>query len=243
MKANLLLKTAPHGFGLAVVVLVLALGSGCATTQAPTAADERLTVPAAADERAYLGLAATNGEFDLEDIHCEILVVDCFDMYCHICQAGAPHLNELYRLTQEGGLGDRIKFIGIGVGDTPLEVTAYKQKLHVMFPVFPDRHTLIAKRFGPVRLPNLLVLRIRNGQWELIQSMTGPLLDPAGFLAHLQADLSAAGDLHSWSSIAQLAQPTCQADAADGRSGCPYLQNKAGKTSPHCFNNNQNCAD
>jgi hypothetical protein len=233
MKANQLVKPVQRGICFAFAVMALALAGGCAT-YAPTAADERLAVPADAAERAYLGLSAETGAFDLEDIPCEILVVDCFDMYCHVCQTGAPHLNELYRLTQARGLGDRIKFIGLGVGDTPLEVAAYKQKLHVLFPVFPDRHTVIARRFGPVRLPNLLVLRNRNGQLELIQSMTGALLDPAGFLAHLQTELADA-KLHSWSSTAQLAQPTCDENAAARRGGCPYQSGLTGGTTTPLF--------
>ncbi len=210
----------------ALAALAAALWGGCAT-YAPTAVVEQLTVPADTAERAYLGLSAETGAFQLEDIHCEILVVDCFDMYCHICQAGAPHLNALYRLAQERGLGDRIKFIGLGVGDTPLEVATYKQKLLVPFPVFPDRHTVIAKRFGPVRLPNLLVLRNRNGRLELIQSITGDVLDPAGLFSHLQAELAEA-KLHSWSSDAQMAQPTCDVNSAASGGGCPYQQGLLG---------------
>jgi hypothetical protein len=226
MKAKHLAKPVQRGICFVLVALALALWGGCAT-QAPTAVVERLATPADMADRAYLGLTTDPGTFQLEDIRCEILVVDCFDMYCHVCQAGAPHLNELYRLTQARGLGDRIKFIGLGVGDTPLEVAAYKQKLQVLFPVFPDRHTVIAKRFGPVRLPNLLVLRNRNGRLELIQIMTGTLLDPAGLLAHLQAELADA-KLHSWSSTAQLAQPTCNETATSGQNGCPYHQGSLG---------------
>lgn len=197
---------------------MLVFWAGCAT-HTPTAADQLLQIPTDVTARSYLGLAAKSGTFQLEDIQCDILVIDCFDIYCHNCWAGAPQVNKLYQLVQTNSLGNRIKFIGLGVGDTPLEAVAYKQELHVPFPVFSDRHTAITQRFGPVQLPNLLVLRKLNGHLILIQSVSGALLDPAGLLAHLRAKLSTA-KLHSWSSIAQLAQPTCSVNSCS----CPFPQ-------------------
>src|SRR5258708_39276071 len=87
----------------------------------------------------YLGLAAGTTNFALADIRCEVLVVDFFDMYCHICQRESKHVNDLYEAAQNRNLSTRIKFVGIGVGDTPLEASTFKRKFGVPFPVFPDR--------------------------------------------------------------------------------------------------------
>ncbi len=147
--------------------------------------------------------------FRLEDIRCDVLVVDCFDMYCHVCQTGARHLNELYGLAQTRGLGERVKFIGLGVGDTPFEVATYKEKFKVPFPLFPDRRTLIARTLGEVKLPNLLVLRNRSGRLEVLHRSPGVLLDAAKLLSQIQADLTQAVPTH-WSDTLQAAQPTCE---------------------------------
>ena len=211
-------RAGQRGFCLVLAVVALAFGGGCAT-QAPTAASRQLPVPGNGAERAYLGVTAKTGSFQLANIQCDILVIDCFDLYCHNCWADAPRMNELYRLVQAHHLGDRIKFIGLGVGDTPLEAATYKHKFHVPYPVFSDRFAIITQRFGPLRLPNLLVLRKLNGHLILIQSVTGALLDPAGLFAHLRAEL-AATHLHSWSTIAQLDQPTCGIESCN----CPYSQ-------------------
>src|SRR5258708_4746078 len=75
--------------------------AGCATAPPPSPADYRLPVPQGDLERSYLGLPAEASGFLLQEIETEVLVVDCFDMYCHLCQTGAKHVNELYKLAQE----------------------------------------------------------------------------------------------------------------------------------------------
>jgi hypothetical protein len=159
-------------------------------------------------ERDYLGLpnAATN--FVLEEIRCDVLVIDCFDMYCHICQNGAKHVNELHRLIQERDLGSRVKFIGLGLGDTPLEVATYKEKFKVPFPVFPDRRSAVAKQFGPVRVPNLLILRKQGGDLRLVNSSPGVLLDPPKVLSNIQNMLKQDSS-YRWNDNAQSSQVTC----------------------------------
>ena len=187
-----------------------ALLSGCATSRSASDVNgDRLVAPQSQAERAYLGLSSDVSTFRLEDIRCEVLVVDCFDMYCHVCQTGARHINELYGLAQARGLGERVKFIGLGIGDTAFEVATYKDKFKVPFPLFPDRRTLIARTLGEVKLPNLLVLRNRSGRLEVLHRSPGVLLDGAKLLSQIQADLTQARPPH-WSDTLQAAQPTCE---------------------------------
>jgi len=132
-----------------------------------------MVVPESEAARTYLGLEASRDRFVLEDIQSELLVVDCFDMYCHSCQTGAKHVNELYAMVQEHGLADRIKFIGLGINNTPLETATFRRKFDVPFPSFPDRRRDISNQFGRVRLPSILVLRFRLGRWEVMHRTTG----------------------------------------------------------------------
>lgn len=202
---------------LAVVLAAAGLSCGCHTPGPATPAETHLPTPLSEAERNYLGLPAAAADFQLEDIRCEILVVDCFDMYCHICQSGAKHVNELYRLTQERDLGSRVKVVGLGVGDTPLEVATYKEKLKVPFPLFPDRRALVAKRFGEVKLPSLLVLRNAGGRLQLLHRSTGALLDPAKLVSQLQADLASTPP-HARNDGIQAPQPTCPVGSTACRS-------------------------
>ena len=194
---------------LATASVLVSLLFACSTAPPPPkAADYRLAVPQAEADRAYLGLPQEGSSFRLEDIRCDVLVIDCFDMYCHICQAGAPHVNELYRLAQARGLGNRVKFVGLGAGDTPLEVATYREKFKVPFPVFPDRRVVILKQFGELKLPNLIILRNRAGKLEVINQSPGPILNPAKVLSHIETDLSRLQP-HRWDDAVQTTQPTC----------------------------------
>ena len=212
-------------FLISAIAAVATLLSGCATAPEPSAAERRLGVPESADERQYLGLLGDAPTFELQGIHCEVLVIDCFDMYCHICQSGAKHVNELYRLTQERGLGASVKFVGLGLGDTPLEVSTYKEKFKVPFPVFPDRRSAVARQFGPVKLPNLIILRKQGDGLEVIHTSSGPLLHPSEVMDQIQSTLKQERSNH-WEDAAQASQPTCGDDcprnaalpAAPGRS-------------------------
>jgi AhpC/TSA family protein len=194
------------------MVLMASLLAGCATAPAPTPADRQLSIPENATDRDYLGLPQGTAKFRLEEIRCEVLVIDCFDMYCHICQSGAKHVNELYRLVQEHGLGNQVKVIGLGLGDSPLEVATYKDKFKVPFPVFPDRRATVAKQFGPVRLPNLIVLRKQGDAFQVVNTSPGPLLNPSQVLSHIQKTLEQSQSYY-WNDLRQAAQPTCDSNS------------------------------
>lgn len=190
--------------------LITLLG-GCVVPRPPAAVDYRLPTPRSQADCAYLGLSRTQSSFTLDDIHCQILVVDCFDMYCHLCQSSASHVNELYRLAQDRNLGGQVKFIGLGVGDSPLEVTLFKDKLKVPFPVFPDRDAIIARRFGPLRVPNLIVLRNEGGRLEVLHAFPGVLRNPAKLLSQIQAALANSRPV-GWTDPPGAPEPTCGAN-------------------------------
>jgi hypothetical protein len=194
------------------IVLTAGLLGGCATAPVPTSADLQLSIPEDAIDRDYLGLPQGTAKFRLEEIRCEVLVVDCFDMYCHICQSGAKHVNELYRMVQEHDFGNRVKLIGLGLGDSPLEVATYKEKFKVPFPVFPDRRSTVAKQFGPVRLPNLIVLRKQGDALQVVNTSPGPLLNPSHVLSHIQKTLEQSQSYY-WNDLKQAAQPTCDSNS------------------------------
>src|SRR6266496_899903 len=149
---------------LAFVICLLFFGmllrSGECASPPPTlaVADNRLPAPQAESDRKYLGLSSTIERFPLDNVQADVLVVDFFDMYCHVCQARARHMNEFYQLVQSRGLSGRVRVLGIGVGDTPKEVAVFKEKFGLPFPVFPDRTGSFSRQFGKIRVPNIIVL-------------------------------------------------------------------------------------
>ena len=172
-------------------LLSLVLGAGvlgCATPQPEGPADLSLPMPESTKELGYLGLAPTHPRFHLEDIQCEFLIVDCFDMYCHSCHTSAKHVNTLYELVMQVGLDQRVKFVGLGVGNSPLETEMFHKKFEVPFPSFPDRSNDVARQFGRVRLPSLLVLRKSVNGWELMHQTTGTFRDPEELFMRILED-------------------------------------------------------
>ncbi|RME96607.1 MAG: hypothetical protein D6766_00195 [Verrucomicrobia bacterium] len=170
-----------------LVGLMLFWLTGCATTSSPALVRVvhpvlKLPVPKDPAERAYLGLPAEATDFSLAEIDCELLIIDCFDMYCHFCQTGAPKVHRIYELIEERGLRPRIRMIGFGVGNTPLETELFRRKMAVPFPVFSDRSNALARQFGPVRLPSLIVLRRQASGWAMLWHHAGIPHDPEAFL-------------------------------------------------------------
>lgn len=189
---------------------------GCAT---PTTTNHSLVAtpvpapaPTVAEERAYLGLTDTASEFTLDQVQAELLIIDCFDMYCHACQSGAKRVHDLYDLVQERGLGHRIRFLGLGVGNTPMETAMFKRKLSVPFPAIPDRSNEIARQFGTVRLPSLIVLRRESAGWRLVLHQSGIPTRADEFLDQIldaRSALSSPGDANSL--LAEF--PMCEPDS------------------------------
>jgi hypothetical protein len=173
------------------ILLGALLMTGCSTPTTDSPPDPSMAVPESEADRIYLGLGADRDRFLLDDIRAEILVVDCFDMYCHACQTGAKHVNEFYAMVQEHGLGSRIKFIGLGINNTPLETATFHRKFDVPFPSFPDRKRDVSNQFGRVRLPSILVLRSREGRWEVMHQTTGAFTDPEELFMRILEDVGA----------------------------------------------------
>jgi peroxiredoxin len=157
-------------FITSLIFIGLLLRSGECASPPPTSAvaDNRLPTPQSETERKYLRLSGTAERFSLDNVQADILVLDFFDMYCHVCQARAGHMNDFYKLVQSRGLSGRVRVLGIGVGDTPKEVTVFKEKFGLPFPVFPDRTGSFSRQFGKIRVPNIIVLKRRVGHFEVV---------------------------------------------------------------------------
>lgn len=124
-----------------------------------------LELPAPQNERdrTYLGLEGS-GTFKLNQIKTRILIIEILNSYCPHCQHSAPRVNTLYRSIQErADLRDKIKIIGIGIGDSPDEMEAFKQEYLVTFPLIPDPSSDIGNTFGVKATPTFIGIRL-NGQ-------------------------------------------------------------------------------
>ena len=143
----------------------------------------KLPIPKNPEEKSYLGLTG-EGSFTIPKIKARVVIIEIFSMYCPYCQKEAPTVNELYNAIENNpALKGKIKIIGIGAGNTPMEVDIFRKKFQIAFPLFPDVDYSIHKVCGEVRTPYFIGVRINdNGTHEVIYSKLGGLQDVNQFL-------------------------------------------------------------
>lgn len=145
-----------------------------------------LASPEVEAQRAYLGLKEA-GPFSLTDIAAELVIVEIFSMYCPHCQREAPKVNQLYQLLLDTPeLRHRVKLIGIGVGNSPMEVDFFKDTYEVRFPLFPDGDFAIHKALGEPRTPYFMGIKIGpDRKASLVYANLGGFEDPADFVKEI----------------------------------------------------------
>jgi len=176
-----------------IFIAVLAIGLGVLHS-APVAAQKelakgdalpaiKLPVPQTAAAKSYLGLTS-GGTFAVSQIKAEVLIIEIFNMYCNLCQGEAPRVNELYQLiNKDPSLKMKIKMIGIGAGNTPLEVGVFRKNYQVLFPLFPDEDYVVHKAVGEVRTPFFICAkRNADGSLKVFHTNLGGFRDAAQFL-------------------------------------------------------------
>ncbi len=144
----------------------------------------KLIVPEDAAQRAYLGIEAKSGEISLNTIKADILVIEIFSMYCPHCQKHAPVANQFFAAIEKNKAArDRIRMIGIGVGNSPYEVGIFKEKYSPPFPLFDDRNSAVVNAFSGIVTPYYFILRLEEGKaFEVLYSKGGGYTDAEEFL-------------------------------------------------------------
>jgi peroxiredoxin len=181
-----MMKKYLYGLIMAVSVMVFVQTISAADRTPATGEpfpDITLPVPEKLIQKEYLGLKG-NGSFRPSQVKAELLIIEIFSMYCPYCQKEAPNVNELYRIISDrADLKDKIKIIGIGAGNTPLEVDVFKKKYDIEFPLFSDESFSVHTAIGGVRTPYFFVIRTRPGEpGVIVYSHVGTLHDPQQFL-------------------------------------------------------------
>lgn len=152
--------------------------------------DIRLAIPDDAGYQAYLGITG-EGSFSLPQIKAKVVIIEIFSMYCPHCQREAPSVNDLFSKIQENkNLKDRVKLVGIGVGNSPFEVAYFKKTYAIQFPLFPDGDFIVHKQLGEVRTPYFIGIKNhKDGTHSVFYSKLGAIADNTGFLKLVQAQL------------------------------------------------------
>ena len=145
-----------------------------------------LPVPKDPSHASYLGLTSGD-QFKLTDIKGSVAIVQILSMYCPHCQREAPRINTFYnKIENDASLKNKVKIIGIGVGNSVFEINFFKKKYDVPFPLFPDPEFVFHKKIGEVRTPYFFGLHLTGPEaGRLFYSQLGGPDDALEFLEKL----------------------------------------------------------
>jgi peroxiredoxin len=146
----------------------------------------RLPIPKDPNKKSYLGISG-DGYFKVSQIKASTVIIEIFSLYCPVCQASAPEVNALYRMIEQiPDFKEKIKMIGIGAGNSILEVNTFKEKYDVPFPLFPDQDFKIHKDLGEVRTPYFIVVKIKKDRTlEVVYPLEGAFGEAETFLQQI----------------------------------------------------------
>ncbi|MCX5847847.1 MAG: redoxin domain-containing protein [Deltaproteobacteria bacterium] len=178
--------------GLIVITLVLFMANTiCAAENSPPKVggvlpEIELLKPNNSADLKYLGLPG-GGFLKVNQIKAKVVIIEIFSMYCPYCQAEAPNVNRLYALIEGNhALKDKIKIIGIGIGNSQFETDIFKKKYTIAFPLTPDADYKLHKIMGEVRTPYFIAVKLNGGKSpEVIYSRLGALENNDLFLAQI----------------------------------------------------------
>jgi peroxiredoxin len=81
---------------------------------------------------------------------------------------------------------EKIKMIGIGIGNSPYEVNSFREKYQVPFPLFPDQSMSISKMLGVQATPTFIGVKFNSkGSLEQFYFNAGEFQEASQFLAEI----------------------------------------------------------
>ncbi len=175
--------------GLLCVCLVLFAVSAFAGNELKVGdifTDISLPRPVEQRQAAYLGLDDDVTDFAVQDIRSDLVLVEFFSMYCPHCQHEAPLVNEVYELIKTKNLSEKIKMVGIGIGNTDYEVGIFQKKFMIPFPLFSDEPFVWHKKVGEVGTPYFALVRNEGGTATVVWTHLGRMDSASGFFAEIK---------------------------------------------------------
>lgn len=147
----------------------------------------RLPAPQSEQDAQYLGLSGS-GSFPIQDIKAEAVIIEFYSMYCPHCQREAPRVNDLFaEVENRPELRDKIKLIGVGVGNSPYELTVFKEKYGVVFPLFSDEELKLLNRLNVSQTPTFIAVRINDdGSFDEVYRHSGAIGDLEEFIMQIK---------------------------------------------------------
>jgi thiol-disulfide isomerase/thioredoxin len=140
------------------------------------------------EENRYLG-SSQKHMLSFRKIRGDIFIIEVFSTYCMACPKNVPVLNAVYSaVTNNTDLKDKVKIVGIAVGNTENEIKAYRKSYGMHYPVLSDYHFTFLKVIGNPRVPyTIFIKRLPGGNKDVIfYTHQGVLDSPESILRAIQ---------------------------------------------------------
>jgi len=153
--------------------------------------DLELVSPREKKYRDYLGLPDKE-VFRLNDIKAEVLIVEFLNKYCYHCQQQAYLMNRIYKeIKKDPELKDRVKMLGIGVGNNWIQLIHFRQEKRIPFPLIPDQDFLAFEGIGyPGGTPFTLIAKKEGGVFVVKDTHLGIIEDRTAYLEKVREVLA-----------------------------------------------------
>ena len=138
--------------------------------------------PILENEARQLGAGAKGKPFSLQQSKAQAVILVVFSMYCPFCQKEAPELNTMNALIKSKGLSGKIKLVGLGAGNSPFEVSVFREKFSIPFPLIPDQDFAAYKLLGQVGTPFYYVLKRQGNGFVIVDTQLGCVTSAEAFL-------------------------------------------------------------
>lgn len=134
-------------------------------------------------DAAYLGVAGqvrNRDGFLAQQVWGDLLVLEIFNRYCYTCQQQAPMMNRAYEMVvSDPSLSRKVRFLGVGTGNTNKVVRNFAKEFLVPFPLLPDPEFEIMRALGnPGGTPFTLLLRKTSAGMMVVKEHYGSIDSP-----------------------------------------------------------------
>jgi len=165
------------------------------------------------EQRQYLGLRTgllgmfAANEFTPSDVDADVLVIEFYNVYCTSCQRQAPTMNELFqRVNSREAMRNRVRFFGIGAGNTETEAAMFMRRYSIEFPMFADPDFFNYEAIGdPGATPLTLIVKKNGKDLRIVSAHAGLVKSVDFFMSEIQKAL--AGDPGAFAVEGKQTQP------------------------------------
>ena len=141
--------------------------------------------------REYLGLPDNPG-FYLKEVHAEVIIVEFLNKYCYHCQQQAPIMNRIYKaITKDPEMKERVKILGVGVGNNRLQLEHFRREKRIRFPLIPDKDFVAFENIGrPEGTPFTVLAKKENGTFVVKGTRLGLIENSREYLDKIRQMLT-----------------------------------------------------